>query len=84
MNNNIKNKLQIFFDKELNASVEYVLCGCIANDSLVDIATKYIDLFSKKCEYEILEQSFNELYKNTNQLIKEFKNEIDSQKNLTT
>ena len=80
MNNNIKNKLQIFFDKELNASVEYVLCGCIANDSLVDIATKYIDLFSKKCEYEILKQSFNELYENTNQLIKEFKNEIDSQK----
>ena len=80
MNNNLKTKLQNFFDMELNASIEYILCGCIAKDNLGNMVSKYIDLFSKECKYEILEQSLTELYENTNQQINKFKNEIDLQK----
>ena len=44
MNNNLKTKLQKFFDMELNASIEYILCGCIAKDNLGNMVSKYISM----------------------------------------
>ena len=61
MNNNLKTKLQNFFDMELNASIEYILCGCIAKDNLGNMVSKYIDLFSKECIYEINQMKYDNL-----------------------
>ena len=77
---NLKTLLYNFFDTELKASAEYVLCGCLANDNFAYLASKYVKLLSKEIKYKPLKRTLTSIYTKTDMLISEFKNEADPKK----
>lgn len=75
MINNLKEKLDNFFDKELSAVVGYILTGCIANERLVDKVVANVEIFEKEDDFAIIEHSFKKLFDEINTLLPYFNKE---------
>ena len=73
----IKDKLVEFYDKEISAAIEYMLCACIAKDNFVKEIEKYLNKFNKYSDANELKNIFEEINKEIIILVDKFKAESD-------
>ncbi len=77
MNKDLRMELQNFYAEELEAGIGYIMCGCLANEDLTNLAGEYVEIFSVETKCEVLEQYFADIYTAIQVAIKDFQQEQD-------